>query len=399
MLFRSSHAGRNAAIVAAVLLFLALAAFCAYRYLLPWLHYREAMREQAAGNYEKAVSLFEDLGDYRDSPEQITRTLAKKASHLMAEGKYREAMELYESLGDHDSEVADCLYALGVLAYNGQDVDEALRYVETLRQRFPDYDKTETLALYCYYSLGNRSASAAADTTDPEMRISLLTEAQSQFERCGDYEDSRERAMECRYRIAVTRMDRGELLEPIQLFRELGSYKEADELRRQCMYSYIINHLEEQDEYVQPFLQELVAEGYADAVVLQSRLNGEGFTFYLTVGPAETDPAPDEISDLSQVYIHYQVDQKDSDGPALVLLRCRLPDGKSSRALLNNDRSGRGMRCWTEIPLPTDFPADGTVELLFFDAMLGENAEPLQTVSFRYVKPTPADGTNPHPGK
>lgn len=396
-----SHAGRNAAILASVLLFLALAAFCAYKYLLPLLRYREALKEQAAGNYEKAVSLFEDLGDYRDSAEQINKTLARKASHLMADGKYQEAMELYESLGGHDKEIADCLYSLGVLAYNDKDLQKALSYVETLRQRYPDYDKTETLEQYCYYSMANQNAALAAEATDPAQRISLLTEAMQLFDNCAGYEDSAERAQECLYRIAVTQSDMGQPEDAVETFRQLSGYKNADELRRECMFSYVQQHVEDYqtDALAAAYLRELAAEGYPDAVALQARLSGDGFKFYVTLGPEQSSPSPAEVSDLSQVYIHYNVDVKDSDGTALVLLRCQMPDGKTSRTLLNNDRSARGSRAWTEIPLPTTFTQDGVVVLEFFDAMLGENAAPLETVSFRYVKPAASDTTNPVPGK
>ena len=57
-----------------------------------------------------------------------------------------------------------------MLAYNDKDLDTALNYVEQLRSRFPDYENTDKLASYCYYSLGNQRAAEAAEQTEPFLR-------------------------------------------------------------------------------------------------------------------------------------------------------------------------------------------------------------------------------------
>lgn len=382
---RSRRAGRIAVIAAASALTLGLAAFCTVQFLLPYLHYRQALREQASGDYDHAVELFRELGDYKDSVEQIEETLAQKALRMMNEGSYQQAMDLLDSLEGYDDYKADCLYALGVLAYNDKDPDRAMTYVNKLDERYPNYEKTAELRRYCLYSLGNREAAAAADAADPDTKLAHYQKAISWLEQVGDYEDNAERLAECRYRIAGILRDKGELLEAIEAFAALGEYKDAASYRRECMMSYAREHVEKTDDTTMQFLTELANEGMSEAQHLLDRINGKGFSFRVTLGPADNTGRLKAVSDLSQVYIHYQVEQSDENGAVLVLVLYTLPDGREGRALLNNDHSTAGVRGWAEFPFPTNCAQQGSVTLTFYDSMRGEEVEPLEQVAFELI--------------
>lgn len=404
----ASHAGRNAAIAAAVLLFLALGAFCAWRFLMPYLRYREALSARSAGDYDKAVSLLQALGEYRDSPELIRETLVQKARSRMAEGAYQEAMELFRALGDHEEEEADCLYALGVLAYNDKEIDAALGYVEQLRQRFPDYDKTGELEQYCYYSLGNQLAEQAAGEADRSARIEDYMQAREYFSKTDGYEDSAQRIMECDYRVALAQQENGNTAEAVTLLETLGDYKDAASLRQSYMFDYVQQHLENYtlDSMAPGYLQELVGAGYPGAQELLDRLNGEGFRFEVLY-PNEVNGQPSpitertQVTELSDVRISYRVELQDGQGAVLVLVRYTLPDGREGRTLLNSDRGSQGSRSWSELSFPAESSQEGTVTLDFYDAMRGENTTPLESVSFRLVHPAPeqnGDAEGPNDG-
>ena len=383
----ASHAGRITAIVMAVLLFLGLGGYCAYRFLTPYLQYQKALQAQAAGNYEQAVELFEGLGDYKDSLDQIDETMLQKALHLMAEGNYQQALDLFETLENTDNYKADCLYALGVLAYNDKDPDKAMTYVAKLEERFPDYEKTAELRSYCAYSLGNRTAAQADEETDIPMQMSLWQEAMDWFTKAGAYSDSAERVTSCRYHIALLQREQGQLLEAIDSFAALAGYQDADAYRRDCMLSYAKQHIENTDERTVQFLTELADFGSQEAQSLLDRLNGKGFSFHITLGPTDNSGRVQQVTDLSEIYIQYQVEQSDENGAVLVLVLYSLPDGREGRALLNNDHSSKGARGWAAIPFPTNCAKSGPVTLTFYDSMRGENVEPLAVLTFDYTMP------------
>ena len=287
-------------------------------------------------------------------------------------------------------EGADCLYSLGVLAYNNQELSAAMEYVDQLRERFPDYENTETLAQYCAYSLGNQAVTEAGQAETGEEQMACYSRAIEWFQAAGDYEDSRDRGTECRYRIAVILRDLGRTEQAVALFAALEGYKDAGQLRMDCMFDYVQLHWLEEDPQARAWLAELVEADYAGAQALQDRLEGKGFAFRLTLGPGDYEATLVEAGDLSQVYIHYDVTPRDGDGAALVLVLYSLPDGREGRALLNMDGSAKGSRGWKNIPFPDKCDVKGEVTLKFYDSMLGEKAEPLETLRFRY---TAADRT------
>lgn len=378
------HGGRVAAIVAAVLLFLGLGAFCAYRYLMPLLRYQEALREQAAGNYDRAVELFQDLGEYRDSLTQIRLSLGQKGLALMGEGKYQEALELFQTLEGYESHAADCVYAMGVLAYNDKDLERALDYVAQLREKYPDYDKTDELEQYCRYSLAVGLVQQAAEAEDPARQAELYEAAAQAYAQVGDYKDSLEMVTECRYRGALALEAQGDAEASIEAFNALSGYKDCDERRDALMFEYASQHLENPDQISMDYLEELAARAYPGAAELLARIRGEGFSFHLSLGPQDNTATLVEVPDLSQVYIHYRVERRDAEGAVLVLVLYQLPDGRKGRGLLNLDRSASGSRSWDTF-LPTDCTQSGPVTLTFYDSMWGETGEPLESISFRYV--------------
>lgn len=375
--------GRRMALAMAALILLALGAFCAYQFLMPWLRYRKAVRAQENGNEVLAAAIFTELGDYRDSALRLSAAAAGRGVGLMEQGRYEEALELFASMPDYASYAADCLYALGVQAYNEGDPELASSYADRLEEAYPDCDKLPLLRQYCDYAWGNRFAAEAAEVQVPSRKLSLYESAVARF-RSADCADSAERVTECLYRIACIHMENGELLRPIREFREIEPYRDALDLRLQCMYDYVLLHLTYQDETAMAFLTELADYGNPDAQAILSRLNGEGFDFRVSL--PHPDWSDDVVTDLGQVRIDYSIDAVADDGSdILISLICSMPDGRSYRANLNPDGSSSGSVTWAELELPTICEAEGELVISFYDPGLGVGDNPIYTYTFWFA--------------
>ena len=398
-----SHAGRNFVVFLTILILLAGIGFCCYYLLRPYLRYQEAVKQQMAGNYEYAAELFEQLDGYRDSAQRVEQTKRQSVQHevraAMAAGQFDTALKLLEPLkgqDEYDSYAADCIYSLGVLAFNRRDLDEAWGYVQRLEEEYPDYEKLPKLRQYCCYSFGVRAAAEGAELEDSGDRILAYEQAILQFRQTDGYQDSEARIQECLYRIAIERMNRDELPEAIDGFAALGDYRKAVSYREDCMYRYAQQHLENTDQTTMDYLEELSEEGYDGAQDLLDRYTGEAFTFRISLGAALSSDPVEETYSLEDIYIHYNVDSRDADGAVLVLVRYRLPDGREGRGLLNNDRSASGAKAWSTM-FPTDCAAQGMVTLDFFDSQRGES-DVLETISFLLTEaPPPPPETEPPP--
>ena len=376
-------------LIAAVVL-LAAAVLCLDQLLMPYLRYKRALRRQEERDYAQASAIFTALGDYRDSPARLIQIRDDKARALMVEERYQEALEYLEALDGENPLIADCLYALGVIAYNDGDLELGLQYTKKLRDRFPDYDKGETLEQYCSYSMGVQYAEKAA-TADYVMETTYYEEAIKYFTEAGACADAQERVKECRYRLAWTYAAKWNLEEAIDLYGELGDYRDSAEQRLNLMYSFVRYYWDTQEQDADDYLRELVAADYDGIGLLMDIRNSQGASFTLSLGNGETQ-LPREITDCSEVYVCYQIPHSDDARPALVRVRCFLPDDSESDAALNADGSDAGLIGWGALGLPAVPPSNGTVTLVFYLGEYDDDWHVLDYQSFNLVSESPEQG-------
>lgn len=349
-----ARSGKRTTFIIGAIVLLLVGMVCADRYFMPMVHYREALQQEADGNYDQAARLYAALGDYRDSPDRAAQLPAKKIIAMMNEGKYQEALDQMEAENKDDPLIADCLYALGVLVYNDGDPEAGLGYVAKLKARFPDYAGTRVLEQYCNYSLGLRYAELAASLKDYSMRNDNLELAYKYFDAAGNYGDAADKAMDYRYLLFSSLQklgtDRTVIQKAVTLLEEMGDYRNAPEARLRLMYDYVLSHYIQKDDFMQEdsyyrlikdddllntYLEELTAINYVDARAIQDRLNAKGFSMELTYGD-DTTPLPEVVTDLSQVYLHYEIPNWENLAPVNAILFIAYPErGETSEGYLD----------------------------------------------------------------
>lgn len=105
------------------------------------LKYREAVQHYNARNYEKAVELFTELGDYEDSAQLHKSCHYWMAMDLMAAGDYSGAWPRFHKLGnfeDSAQRATECKYQMAIAAFDSAQYDTA----ESFFLEAPDYRQT-----------------------------------------------------------------------------------------------------------------------------------------------------------------------------------------------------------------------------------------------------------------
>ncbi|MGN1025100.1 MAG: trypsin-like peptidase domain-containing protein [Faecousia sp.] len=87
--------------------------------------YRSAVALMEAGEYDSAVTAFEQLGNYKDSPEKINETKYSKAAALLESGQYDEAIAVFSELEGYSDSAEQIQYAR-----NEKDYAAALALLE-----------------------------------------------------------------------------------------------------------------------------------------------------------------------------------------------------------------------------------------------------------------------------
>ena len=162
--------------------------------------YEEAKQLLAEGQYEQAMILFDELGDFDDSAQLLiesrdrnTQAYYDEACLLQEAGSWEEAAQIFDSLGDFSDSAAKAEACRTTVKDNAYDVALAL------------------------------------------MNAGNYDQAIESFEVLSGYRDSVDKAEECReiirknqYNNAIEKMSAGEYAEAIALFTVLGSYSDSE---------------------------------------------------------------------------------------------------------------------------------------------------------------------------
>lgn len=97
-------------ITSAVAVCTALALLCVY-VIIPAIRYNMAVTAVENKNYDEAIAIFEELGDYSDSADKIPETKYKKAENLVLNKEFDAAIEIFSELGDYSDSTEGVLNA------------------------------------------------------------------------------------------------------------------------------------------------------------------------------------------------------------------------------------------------------------------------------------------------
>ena len=174
--------------------------------------YEAAVGDQAAGQYDEAVSAFAALGNYADSATQVLQSKDLKAGSLAENGKYDDAIAIYKELGDYQDSAtletktgADKLYAAGAYA-------EAYAIYTTLDEAYQPH-ASDYAAMY--------------DAAIGYQAAGQYDEAVSAFAALGSYADSATQVLQSKYLKAGSLAENGKYDDAIAIYNELGDYQDS----------------------------------------------------------------------------------------------------------------------------------------------------------------------------
>ncbi len=122
-------------ITSAVAVCTALALLCVY-VIIPAIRYNMAVTAVENKNYDEAIAIFEELGDYSDSVDRIPETKYKKAEDLVSNNEFDTAIEIFGELGDYNDSAERVLNT----KYQKADQCETEKKYDTAVQIFAELD-------------------------------------------------------------------------------------------------------------------------------------------------------------------------------------------------------------------------------------------------------------------
>ena len=226
---KSKGSIRNVIIMGVIaLLFIFVIVYIAIR---PNLDYRTAKSCLANGEYDRAIELFENLGDYSNAREKVKEATYAKASRLLEDGQYDSALAIFEGLGDFSDskeQVSECTYRKAHQLYKAKEYTEAIDLFNTINE----YKDTAAQITECYYAAAcekfaeGRYQEALSDLLQimKEKNVSEL------------YQKIAEKDPQCVYSRAIELYDDGEFKQAADLFQDISTYADAQLYQERAVF-------------------------------------------------------------------------------------------------------------------------------------------------------------------
>ncbi len=192
------------------------------RFLKPALDYRKADRLMDKEDYDGAIALYQDMVDYKDSADKLTKCLELQAKQNQLISKEKQLQESYDKA---IKKMADSEYATAInLLLKLGEYSDSVEKVEECRQ-----------LLY-------QDALNAVTKADYDNAILW-------FEGLGDYKDALNQYNEARYQKAVECLEQELYEEAGILFTQLATlnYKDSEEMQKEAEYLLVMKYIEAED--------------------------------------------------------------------------------------------------------------------------------------------------------
>ena len=234
--------------------------------------YRQAEKHRFVKNLEEALSLYNQVGDYKQASERVKLVTYDIALDEMSQGEYLLAKEKFLSLAyykDASLHEKECGYLAGLLAIDNEQPLEAIDLLKPL----DDYKESEIKLLEAYYMAGeqiyaNKEYAKAADyfllavnysdafrratqclyqPAVEAMEAGEYETAITKFGKILTYEDSATLQQKSKYLWAKAKIDEGKYEEALSLLSEISSYEGVQEAIQTCKYAYAKHAIEMAD--------------------------------------------------------------------------------------------------------------------------------------------------------
>lgn len=200
--------------------------------------YRNAVSLMEMGNAEDAIIIYNELGSYKDSAERISSYRYQQALNNIETGDYDKAIEIFESIKDY-KDSAELIpyyrYQQAKNYYEAGDYDKAISIYETIR----DYMDSEEQIAICTEAKNSKAYQEALAL----MKDKKYNSAIDAFTLIINYKDSKEQKEKCeallkqqQYDEAIALKKKGSFAAAIDIFTRLSPYKDCEHQIEVCKF-------------------------------------------------------------------------------------------------------------------------------------------------------------------
>lgn len=227
-----------------------------FTHFLPSNKYNDAIALMNNGSYEEAITLFTELGKYKDSRSLIAQChqyIANEeaqnedytsAVEMMNKGEYLEAEKLFTSLGDYQDskELAvrcSAKYLLSAWSDDSEYKEKFYNIGNKLMHDYADYDTAITIftKLGFYQDSNERLSECYILKADILFDEGRYNDALTSYNKSRNQKGKEERIKECKYYLGVEQYNLNNFLEALNYFEDCDDFADSETYLLSCQES------------------------------------------------------------------------------------------------------------------------------------------------------------------
>lgn len=259
-------------------------------------NYRDAKAKFDDKEYAKAVDLFKELGNYKDSKDRMNESKYQMAEVAYADKDYQTAYKTYEDLGssykDAKDKAKDAKYLYACECLTAKKYKEASDLFNVLKDYKEGQDKfnesTYAYAKECYDS-------------------KKYEDARTYFAKVKGYEDSDNLWKDASYNAGIACINSKDYQKAVTFLEDIKGYSDSNTKINEAKYAYVKAHKNSTDTTTYSYLKDLKAAGYSDSKTIYNDLYAWKVTVAVNTSENDTTTNKSSISKYSTIYVHVKL--------------------------------------------------------------------------------------------
>ena len=300
-------------------------------YITSWMKYSIAVHAINNSDYEKGYQILTELGDYKDSSEQILAGKYKEALEYIDNGQYDLGYEILESLGDYSDAAEQILiskYAVAEKNLNSGAYEKAIDgFMEIVGFSDCRTRIKEARYLYAKELMNQKEYSSAME----EFR-KLKSE---------EYEDSNELYKECAYEYANKLFAEKDYYAAVTNYERAGDYKDSENKILEAKYQYCKKERDISHGFVRDYISQLVYKDYKDSKELYEEITKPKISIVVNNSESDDTTNKSSLSKYDKWYFHIHLISCIPGEKVKLKCSLKFPDGgvkNSSETLMLNHK-------------------------------------------------------------
>ena len=383
-------------------LFTGISVWLIVNVLIPSVKYASAEKCVANAEYLQAISIYEELTDYKDSPEKVKEARYLLGLSYIESKKYSEAIDIFADLGKYEAS-AEKLKESKYLQAVSYSKKKKYKEAHLLFSEISDFKDSAEKQQENGYKYARQL-----------MKDEDYSNASEMFWKLEDYKDSEELKNECYLKAAEKYYDEGDFGKSIVWYEKIDSFDEegdvyvkscikkaddmiangdyrlaldyldkikndsqAKEFMKEAKYQYVLEYKNNTNLTTYEYLKELKSAGYKDSVSIYNELYA--WKVKVVVNDDEDDDTTDmiSISKYNNWYFHVSLSGGEPDGEVQLKYTGYFPGGDTYSNKWDSKWSdGWSGTCWFWYNNPA-YGKQGTFKLKVYDGsgnLIGEKS-------------------------